>query len=305
MILKQLVYLVALAREQHFGRAAEACAISQPTLSAAIRQLEEELGITIVERGQRFRGFTPEGRSILDHARRVLSDCDALRQEAGALRGELAGRLRLGVIPTALPVVASLTSLFRDSHPAVAIVVQSLTSVEIQRRIDAFELDGGITYLDFEPLDRVRKVPLYREDYVLLCPDDGRFGRDRISATWREAADLPLCLLTPDMQNRRIVDAMFRSVGCSPRVEVETNAISNLWAHAGVGAWASVVPRLLVSQYGAPPGARALTLTEPHGSQRVGAIIPDRAPASPLSTAFHAAAEKAGMTVLSEHQGRS
>src|ERR1041385_1866595 len=106
MVIKQLMYVAALARERHFGRAAESCNVSQPTLSAAVRQLEEELGAPIVERGQRFAGFTPEGECVLEYAKRILSECDALKQDLGRLRQGLIGRLRLGVMPTAQPVVS-------------------------------------------------------------------------------------------------------------------------------------------------------------------------------------------------------
>src|SRR5579885_784875 len=113
MVLKQLIYVAALARERHFGRAAKSCHVSQPTLSAAIRQLEEELGAPIVRRGHRFNGFTPEGESVLEYAKRIVADCNALRQDVGKARGGLIGRLRLGAIPTALPIVAMLTAPFR------------------------------------------------------------------------------------------------------------------------------------------------------------------------------------------------
>ena len=80
MIIRQLIYLDALAREKHFRRAAEACHVSQPTLSAAIAQLEEELGVLIVERGRRFQGLTKEGEVVLAHARRILAEADLMKE---------------------------------------------------------------------------------------------------------------------------------------------------------------------------------------------------------------------------------
>ena len=106
MISRKYLYLLALSREKHFGRAAAACHISPSTLSAAIRDLEAELGVTIVERGQQFSGLTPEGRCVVEYAERVASTSDGLRQELAKLRDGLVGHLRLGVIPTALTVVA-------------------------------------------------------------------------------------------------------------------------------------------------------------------------------------------------------
>jgi len=202
MIIRQLVYLDALAREKHFRRAAEACHVSQPTLSAAIVQLEEELGVLIVERGRRFQGFTKEGEVVLAHARRILAEAEVMKDSIAELREGVSGRIRLGAIPTALPMIAHITAPFSERYPAVSLTVLSLTSQEIQQGIDDFELDVGLTYLDNEPLDRVISKPIYQESYVLLTREDGPFGaRDTI--TWAEAAEQKLCLLTGDMQNRR------------------------------------------------------------------------------------------------------
>ena len=112
MIIRQLIYLDALAREKHVRRAAEACHVSQPTLSAAIVQLEEELGVMIVERGRRFQGFTKEGEAVLAHARRILAEADLMKETIAELREGVSGRIRLGAIPTALPMIAHITAPF-------------------------------------------------------------------------------------------------------------------------------------------------------------------------------------------------
>ncbi|HEY1723066.1 MAG TPA: LysR family transcriptional regulator [Magnetospirillaceae bacterium] len=282
MVLRQLQYLVALAREQHFARAAKSCNVSQPTLSAAIRQLEEELGAPIVERGHRFNGFTPEGQAVLDHAKRILAECESLTQDLGKLKHGLIGRLRLGAIPTVLPVVALITAAFRARHPLVTIAVLSCTSAEIQRGMDNFELEVGLTYLDNEPLDHVRTTPLYREEYILLAPHHGPFV-DRDTVTWTEAASVPLCLLTPDMQNRRIIDGIFRSIDRQPQPTLETNSIFNLCSSVSAGHWSSIMPKALLQVFGMPEGTRALSLIEPETTRTIGMIIPDRAPPSPLA----------------------
>ncbi len=289
MVIKQFLYLVALAREGHFGRAAAACSISQPTLSAAIRALEEELGVTIVERGHRFNGFTPEGFCVLDHAKRILADCDALLQELGELRGGLTGRLRIGAIPTALPMVSLVTGPFHERHAQVKITILSLTSDEIQRRLDDFEIDAGITYLDVEPIERARATPLYRETYVFLCADGSPLA-GRTTITWAEAAQQPLVLLTPDMQNRRIIDAVFRSIGAKAQAEIETNSILNLATLVANGQHASIVPRPLIDIFGLPAGTRALGLEAPEASRTVGLVIADREPSSPLARSLFALA---------------
>ncbi|MSO73932.1 MAG: LysR family transcriptional regulator [Alphaproteobacteria bacterium] len=285
MVLKQLAYLVALARERHFGRAAAACKVSQPTLSTAIRELEEELGVPIVLRGRRFEGFTPEGVRVLGWAERILADRDSLVQDLSDMRGSLHGHLRISVVPTALPVVARLTAPFSARHPRVTVSATVASSVSIQRGLDNFELDLGITYLDNEPILRVRSFPLYRERYCLLVPS-GVPPVERTRISWREAAKKNLCLLTPDMQNRRIIDAAFRAAGAVPDAHVETNSITGLILHVQSGQWASVVPRHFLVTPGLPDGVRAIDLVEPELSHLVGVVVADREPLAPTAKAM-------------------
>lgn len=236
---RQLEYLVALERERHFGRAARACHVSQPTLSAGVRKLEAELGVPLVRRGQRFEGFTGEGERVVLWAHRILADYDGLGHEFSQIRGGLEGTLRIGAIPTSLPTISLVTSPFCERHPLMHVEVLSLSSREIERRLDAFEPDAGLTYLDNEPLGNVRTLPLYRERYLLLCAVDGPFaGRSTIG--WAEAATAPLCLLTPDMQNRRILDDIFANAGVVAAPTIETNSISTLCSHVRRG-WSSVM----------------------------------------------------------------
>src|SRR5499433_2423454 len=292
MVIRQLQYLTALAREKHFGRAAAACHVSQPTLSAGIRQLEEDLGVPVVERGQRFKGLTPEGRRVLDWAQRILADCEALTQDLSQLREGLTGRLRLGAIPAALPAVSLVTAPFCAAHPGVSITILSQTSIEIQRCLDAFEIDIGMTYLDNEPLINVRTEPLYRERYILLTAATGPFAK-RKTLRWAEAASVPLCLLTPDMQNRRILDGIFRSANRAPPVPaIETNSVLTLCSHVRDGHWSSVVPHTFLHVFGVPAGMRAIPLVEPEPTHVIGLAIADREPAPPIAQALMLAARK-------------
>ena len=280
MLLRNLRYLAALAQEQHFARAAESCGVTQPTLSSGIKQLEEELGLLVVRRGQRFQGFTPEGDRVLGWARRILSDCESLEQEASQLRAGLVGRLRLGAIPTTLPIVSAITTPFALKHPKVVITVLSLTSIEIQRGLDDFSLDAGLTYLDNEPLASVRPIPLYREQYFFFSPANGPF-RGRQSVSWREAAGTPLCLLTPDMQNRRILNTHFREAGAEVGVHIETNSVVALCSYLRSGNWFSVLPQTFLHLFGEPLGSRAIPLADPEVSHSVGLVVPEREPLTP------------------------
>src|SRR5437879_8160771 len=115
----KLDFILALAREKHFGRAAEACGVTQPTLSAGVKRLEEQMGVLLVQRGSRFQGFTPEGERVLDWARRIVGDTRAMRQEINGLKDKLSGEIRIAAVPTVLGMVASLTTPFRARHPDV------------------------------------------------------------------------------------------------------------------------------------------------------------------------------------------
>src|SRR5215813_379362 len=126
-MLDKLEFLLLLARERHFGRAAEAAGVTQPTLSSAIKSLEESLGTALVERGSRFRGFTPEGERVLEWARRLVGDARTMRQELQSLKNDLSGYLRIGAIPTTLPFAPSLTVPFHERFPKVRISVFSAT----------------------------------------------------------------------------------------------------------------------------------------------------------------------------------
>jgi DNA-binding transcriptional LysR family regulator len=285
MVLRHLEYLVALAREKHFRRAAEACGVSQPTLSAGIRRLEAELGVLIVRRDQRFEGLTPEGQRVLEWALRVVADTDGLRDEVQAMRTGLSGRLRIGAIPTSLSSVSLLTTPFLATHPDVRVSVHSMNSRQIERALQDFELELGITYLDSEPLTAVRGLPLYRERYLLLTSAKGPFGRHR-TVRWADAARVPLTLLTEDMQNRRIVNSVFAQVGAAPVPNVETNSISTLYAHVRDGPWSSVVSQMWLRLFDVPAGLRAIPLVEPQAVRSIGLVVLDRDPEPLLARAM-------------------
>lgn len=280
MFLRQLEYLVALDRERHFGRAARVCHVSQPALSTAIRSLERELGVPLVRRGTRFEGFTTEGERVLVWCRRVLADVQSLGQEVDRMRSGLEGTLRLGVIPTALVATTHITSRFRDRHPRMRVRHLSMSSREIAKKLAGGDIDAGLTYLDNEPLTDVATSPLWVERYFLVCPAENLpVGTTTIS--WTAAAALSLCLLTEDMQHRRIVDAAFERAGATPGTVVLTNSISTLIAHAHAGLAAVMAgPWLTVNPL--PPNLRALPLVDPVVEHTVGMVTARDAQQSPV-----------------------
>ena len=284
-MIDKLEFLLALARERHFARAAEACGVTQPTLSAGVKQLEETFGVLLVHRGSRFREFTPEGERVLSWARRIVGDARAMRDEVQALKHGLAGRLRLAAIPTALAMIERLTTPYRERHGNVQFTVLSQTSEDILRLLENLEIDAGVTYLDNEPLGRVTTIPLYRERYRLLISADAPLGnRDKV--TWAEVAQVPLCLLTPDMQNRRILDRLVREAGGNPHASLESNSMIVLYAHVRTGRWASIMPAQVAATLGLTDVLRAIPIVEPEASNTVGLVVPAREPMTPLTAAL-------------------
>ncbi|GHH10266.1 LysR family transcriptional regulator [Streptomyces lanatus] len=292
MQLRQLEYLVALARERHFVRAAAACYVSQPSLSAAIRRLEHELGVPIVRRGRRYEGLTPEGEVVLAWAHRILAERDSLRQELSALRDGLTGTLRLGVVPTALPAASLLTTPFCERHPQARVSIESLSSAEITHGLAEFELDAAMTYLDDD--SALRRLPLYEERYMLLTPVDGPLAGVG-KASWAQAAALPLCLLNSRMRNRRIIDECFAADGATATPAVESDTVAGLYAHLPGGRWSSVISHAWLHMFGVPEGMRVVPLEGPAHGPRVGLVTGPDDPPSVLAGALLAVAREAGV----------
>ena len=268
-MIDKLEYLLALARERNFGRAAETCGVTQPTFSAGIKQLEDTLGVMLVQRTLALPRLHAEGERVLDWARTIVADTRAMRAEVQTLKKGLTGHLRIAAIPTALPMVSALTTPYRAKHPNVKFTILSRTSIEILPMVENLEVDAGLTYIDNEPLGRLRAVPLYNEQYRLLTSADSPLG-DHDKVTWAEVGKIPLCLLTPDMQNRRIIDGLLHAAGTRPEPTLESNSMIVLFSHVRTGRWASVMPERLADTLGLTERLRAIPIVEPEVVHRSG-----------------------------------
>jgi DNA-binding transcriptional LysR family regulator len=307
MDIRQLQYLAALARERHFTRAAAACNVTQPTLSGRIRQLELELEVPIVERGQRYRGLTPEGERVLKWAHVILKNWHAMQEELGHLKdreGGLSGRLVLGGIPSSLPMIPLLTKKIRALHPGIDFTVLSQSSEEIIRALAEFAIDVGITYLDNEPIEGLLATPLYMERYCLFVPETHALAK-RETVTWAEASLEPLCLLTPNMQNRRIIDRAFETANCHPIPRLETNSVINLCSNVRLMGLASIMPQYILEVLGNVSGITAIPLDQPKVEHSVGLVVADRDPLSPLIEALREAAETLAPMTFGERAQRT
>ncbi len=284
-MIKQLEMLLALAKEQHFGRAAEKLGITQPSLSSGIKQLEEHLGVKLVQRGSRYGGLTPEGQRALVWARQIVGDSRRLRDEMRSVREGLSGHLRLAVIPTALTWAARLTTEFAQAHPNVSFTVLSRSSVEILELLENLDADAGLSYLDNEPLGRVNSAPLYREHFALVCRTDHPLAaRDRVA--WSDLGDTPLSLLTPDMQNRRILNRNFMEAGVAPQARVESGSTIVLVASVIDGGQATILPEDHARFLATGHGLSVVPIDETRGAPSVGLIAPFQDPQTPVLTAL-------------------
>ena len=285
MILRKLEYLIALAKEGHFARAAAACHVSQPTLSAGIQQLELELGVMIVKRGQRFQGFTPEGEIVLAWAQRIAVERQRLHQELRDRSGQLAGTLRIGVIGSTTPISSYLTIPFGECHPKVSLSIEAFVAAEIQQGLEEFSLDVGVTYLDEKLRRQTRTQTLYAEEYQLLIKRGTELS-GRTSVSWEEVRGLPLCLFTPESQILGTAESELLWGKQDRLPHVATRSILVVMDYVRTGKWGSVVPRPIHPMIVNDTELEAIPLPNTGETPCMGIVIPHREPASPLAEAF-------------------
>lgn len=291
MQLRHLEYFTTLARERHFARAAQACHVTQPTLSAGIASLEEYFGQRLVIRDRRFVDLTPEGHAILPFAQQMLAEHSAMRSSIGADSRQLRGMLRLGAIPAAMPCVGRLVARITEAQPSVTVSIRSLTSREIESALVARELDAGITYLSSEPPAQVSSVSLYSEQFLFATLRSGPFAaRETISLA--EAAASRLCLLHQGMQNRRILDAVLaeRGLQCDP--VATTDSYVALFALVTEGGLNAIVTDSHATHIAMHPDLMLLPFNDPPSANQIGLVILDRDPVAPLARLAAAAARQ-------------
>lgn len=280
MFLRQFQYLIALEQEAHFGRAAERCFVSQPSLSSAIKKLEEELGVPIILRDHKFQGFTNEGKRVVEWAKRLLADRSAMLEDLAIMQKNLHGRLRIGAMPTSSPMLPTVARLFQQEYPSVQIDIQFMGADQLTLALKNFELDIAITDLDQLSDARLETMPLYEEPLHLLLPDNDWLD-DAAEVSWAEASKLPLCLLSPSMRERQMMDEAFAIVNCDPAPQLESNSIFQLAFHVMAGDLATIVPH----RFTILPGTREKLLINPIVKQQLGLVWVTGNPILPMAKA--------------------
>ena len=183
MTLTELRYIVAVARERHFGRAAETCFVSQPTLSVAVKKLEEELGVTLFERGPGEVSVTPAGQKIVEQAQRVLEEASRIREIAAAGKDPLAGPLRLGAIYTIGPyLLPKLIPILRRTAPAMQLLIQENFTHRLAEELRSGEVDVILIALPFEAPGVMTRA-VYDEPFMVAVPKGHPWeGRKRVTS---------------------------------------------------------------------------------------------------------------------------
>lgn len=250
-LLSSLRYLVALNEHKHFGRAAQACHITQPALSNAIRALESEFNVVIVKRDRSYAGLTLEGQRVLVSAQMMLHEHANLQQDLKSETHVPRGPLRIAAVPTAVPIAARFAAMLNARYAGIQPIVLSLSSSALELGLEDLSIDMALGYSERMRVkdSRLQAWPQYTEHYFLLRKAAKRH-KDGLHIgepmEWKEAAELPLCLLTPEMHNRTIVDTAFRAAGVSVQPAMETNSIMTMMLSVVDGNVCSVLPGSLV-----------------------------------------------------------
>ena len=279
-LLASMRYLVALSEHKHFGRAAQACHITQPALSNALRSLEGEFGVVIVKRARVYVGLTHEGERVLATAQRMLRDNEVLLQELRSAAGDPHGRLRMAAVPTAIPMLSRFAAMLQQRHGGIVPAVLSMSSQELETGLESLSIDLALGYTERMHLPGVKLTawPQSIEHYFLLrrarkaSTDQLRIGKPM---TWAEAGKLPLCLLTPDMHNRTIVDQALREAGVPVTPAIETNSVLTLALAVSVGTVSSVLPGGMVAAVRSHRELEALPLVAPEVRTPIGFMTQD------------------------------
>lgn len=289
MHFRQLRYFVAIARLRHFANAAAECGVSQPTLSAGLSALEQEVGHRLVERDRRFVGLTAHGEAMLPWAEQILGAVSSMTSSVAAHSARITGEFSLAAIPAALPLAGLFGEALLERHPELTLAVRSATSREIERALNAFECDAGLTYLDHEPPGNVLSVALHAERYLFVTRADAPLGA-LAHIGWEEAARQPLCLLHQGMQFRRILDARMRGRGLAITPRVVADSYVTLLDLVRSGGFCTIVPDTYASLLEGLEWVRFVPLDERDEPRRIGLVVVNRVPLSPMAGAALAVA---------------
>lgn len=292
MDIKQLIYLCNLERERHFGRAAEASFVSQPTLSMRLKNLEKELGLNLINRGNNFEGFTAEGLRVLSWAREIVAVYEGLKLEVESLKQGMSGTLRIGVMPQCSVSLAQLIKAVSAVHPGLDYRVSEVSADQLIEALSSHSVDVGIGFFEFSTLNELHFQLAPLDDGgvdVVYHPDHFPALQDMALITAEQAVALPLCLSEPSRYFRRYLDNFFRQSGLELHPRLESTSIFQLMQGVFVGIGCALVPRgHLIDEMN--PALKRCPLDITPMSRHAALVVAEAGRATPLAQHFFTAA---------------
>lgn len=270
--LKDLRYLVAVADTRHFGRAAERCFVSQPTLSAQLKKLELSLGVQLIERQPNNMALTEAGEQIVGRARRILEACAEVTTLARSHRDPLAGTLRVALLPTIAPyLLPHIARPLQRALPRLELHLHEYQTAPMIEKLKAGELDVGILALPVD-LDGLEARELYTEPFNLLVPERHPLAkRERVQVGELEGQSLLLLEEGHCLRDQAL--AVCSRVGLAERQDFRATSLETLRQMVATGAGITLLPQLATEgAYGNARGVRVLPFIKPVPFRRVGAV---------------------------------
>ena len=270
MEFRHLRYFLAVADALHFTKAAEGLPVSQPALSAQVKQLEHEVGVPLFDRVGRSVQLTRAGSIFREHARRALREMELAQMAIAEVEGLHRGALSVGVVQTVNAyLIPEIVTRFSNLHPQVGLKLDELSGPDIEAGVRDGILDVGIGFLPVTS-DRLESQPLFEEDFVLIASARHRFAkRRRLSLS--SLSDESLILLPGIFCTRRLLNASFEQAGIQPKIIVEMNSIEGILATVRTSTLPTILPRLSLG-FGRHPVLRAITLKNPTPRRGIGLL---------------------------------
>ncbi|WP_029525073.1 transcriptional regulator CynR [Polaromonas glacialis] len=284
MEIRQLRYFLDIAQTEHLTQSAQNLFVTQSTLSHGLRQLEQELNVTLFDRLGRGLKLSQAGAEFRVYATRALKEIEAGRMALADLSGLQSGKLTVGAFPTFLnTVVPATVAAFSQAHPGVMVEVRDLRAGSIEALLLRGELDLGIAFHPTEH-EEIETEPLFDERMLLVVGALHPLARRR-SLAMKALANLPLALLPRSFATRRLIDASLRQAGVAPTVRVEMDSVEALLGVCRHSDLASIVPERAARQ---APDLHAIALTEPQMVRHAGILWRRGASRSAAARAFAA-----------------
>jgi LysR family hydrogen peroxide-inducible transcriptional activator len=269
MTLTELRYVVAVAETRHFGRAAERCFVSQPSLSASVKNLEEELGVQLFERGKRGVLLTEAGEQIIAQARRALEEAERVKAVARQGRDPLKGVLRLGIIHTVAPyLLPDLVGALRRVAPSMPLDVEENMTATLDRMLRAGELDAVVLALPYEA-PGIETAPLYEEVFEVVAPARHALARKKSIAVEELDAGELLLLPVGHCFRDQVLDAC-NEFSRPPEPGRQGNSLETLRSMVASGLGVTVLPATALTPRYANPLVKAIEFSSPRPARRIG-----------------------------------